>query len=265
MHVAFEVSINTLALVLTTACVGLRLYVRRTITRSIGIDDYILVMAQLVSVWGVCWAISTALTKCALAAFFIRVVPKEHHRILRGIMVSIAMVTSIYLLVVEGVTAFQCGNPFRLENATEAGCLDVDIITRVSRTTRAILVATDWIMTIIPAYVVWRSAMPFRSKLPTILIIMLGSCASILCVLRYPFEHMKDVAGPQDVSRWFEFSTLAMSESCLGIIVISLAGGKPLLVKLFKKSPLDGSDHLEGRTNNIVFLTEFRYEEEKST
>ncbi|KAF2152233.1 hypothetical protein K461DRAFT_143715 [Myriangium duriaei CBS 260.36] len=132
-----------------------------------------------------------------------------------------------------------------------------------------LLIASDWITTLIPAYVVAKSSMPLRSKLPTIGIIMLGTCASVLCILRYHFENIKEVHDQTDFAHYFLYQTLAMSENCVGLIVISLAATKPLFAKLLKGRTIRNANGNNGNanqqepcSNTIVFLTDFKIETE---
>ncbi|KAF2153569.1 hypothetical protein K461DRAFT_293824 [Myriangium duriaei CBS 260.36] len=315
MRIAFQVTINLLAVILTTTCVGLRLYVRRKLTCSVALDDYILVAAHvsficliafffgvfgyiatnnatevfwptlgLVSVWTLIWAVNTSLVRCAIAAFFLRAVPRSSYRLSRAFMLAIAGLCTAFVLIGSLVGFFQCGDPFHLSTTTS--CLDLKAIEGLAIACRVIILATDWVMTLIPAYIVWRSAMPLRTKYPTIGIIMLGACASVLCVLRFPFNDLGVVSGPPSFPDLMLSYTLTMADNCLGIVVVSLAASKPFLDRLRAKrkarriegkpvyhegrlgevsSGLSGAGTGEQKSmmGNVVFLSDFRIDAEK--
>ncbi|KAF2155757.1 hypothetical protein K461DRAFT_265262 [Myriangium duriaei CBS 260.36] len=306
VHLPFYISMNILVLVLTTLCLGLRIYVRRFMMRAMGWDDYVLMVSYLFLIvliggliamavyihnhnaaaiifnvvtatqfWVLVFGVNTALVRVAIALFFLRVLPKYEYRAHRLILHILTWTFAAFIIAISFMGLFQCGNPLHWGPSTNPATCPIPASTskRISLSSRVFVLTIDWTMTLMPLHVIWKSSMPRRSKISTLLVLLLGSCGSIICIVRIPLAWLGEMQTPHDLYNYLLYFLLAASENTVGIMAISLAACRPLLEKLTTGKKDVEEQGFSGTVNqrhgngneskgpdddNVVFLTDFK-------
>ncbi|PSK38008.1 hypothetical protein B9Z65_1199 [Elsinoe australis] len=282
IHPEMYVGVCTLSLFLATLCVGLRFYVRFGMIKSFGRDDWVLLAAYIVyaahalvlvayganikknglenevlpsfkilEFQGWMYAIDQVLIKAALAAFFLKVLPKSSWQRM-VIIVSFSLFAG-FTTVFGFLNLFQCGDPLDLENPTPT-CLSLTALQRLSYTSAAFNTLMDWLLTLMPITVIYKAQMSKRTKLSVIFLMMLGAFASIISIVRIPYIDLGLIGGTNDT--WVKvtpFIMLALWENCVGIMAVSLAALRPLVRKVFKDTEYGSDVNLRGRTDGNTY------------
>ncbi|KAF4556680.1 Hypothetical protein D9617_1g085590 [Elsinoe fawcettii] len=256
------IAVVTLSLVLSSLCVGLRFYVRASMIKSFGRDDWVLLAAHVVycahaplliayaanilhnglvptfltsfeilEFQGWIYAIDQVLIKGALAAFFLKVLPKNSWQ-RKVIWISFTLF-GIFTTVFGFLNLFQCGDPLDLENPTPT-CLSLTALQRLSYTSAACNTLMDWLLTLMPITVIFRAQMSRRTKISVILLMLLGALASIISIVRIPYIDLGVIGTYDTFTKVTPFIMLALWENCVGIMAVSLAALRPLVRKVFK-------------------------------
>lgn len=191
-------------------------------------------------------SITTVLIRAAIAWFFLRVFSNRgvFHN-LRIAMISIFVLYATYEVVIAFVTLMQCGassvSDLDGENAN-AVCLNTYTLANVALASLVLTTATDWLMTLIPAVIVFRSTMEPRQKVSTMCVILLGAVGGAVSIVRIPFNSLGNTFSPADVPGYCEWFVLAIAENWFGLTAISLAALKPLFKKVQSAHASDNSD-----------------------
>ncbi|RAL62929.1 hypothetical protein DID88_004770 [Monilinia fructigena] len=264
-----------LFVVLTTVSVSLRSYCRAFVTKSFGWDDISIVLSwvffmffsafALMSVtygsgrhiwdlppenvpiglkyWWLCepfYVISNMFLKLSIAVFLLRLSSIRLHRyIILGTLVMCEIGGVFYFLVF----IFQCqpSNYFWTKYTGGTGkCIDANVPVDAGYAYSAITCATDWILSLIPIWVVWNLQMTPRDKISVAIILSLGAVASTATIVRIPYLH--DLSNIED----FLFATVdvaiwSTTETGIGITACSVATLRPLFRSFFARSKLFGS------------------------
>ncbi|KAF2218973.1 hypothetical protein BDZ85DRAFT_322737 [Elsinoe ampelina] len=278
IHPEMYIAVVSLSLVLSTLCVALRFYVRASMIKSLGRDDWVLLAAHVVytshallliayaanimhngliptfltsfeilEFQGWIYALDQGLIKGALAAFFLKVLPKNSWQ--RKVIWISFILFGLFTTIFGFLNLFQCGDPLDLENPTPT-CLSLTALQRLSYTSAAWNTLMDWLLTLMPITVIYRAQMSSRTKWSVILLMMLGAFASVISIVRIPYIDLGVIGTYDTFTKVTPFVMLALWENCVGIMAVSLAALRPLVRKVFRDEY--GSDAtLKGRTDTI--------------
>ncbi|APA14512.1 hypothetical protein sscle_13g092820 [Sclerotinia sclerotiorum 1980 UF-70] len=262
-------------IVLTTVSVWLRTYCRAFIIKNFGWDDILAVISwafflvyssfALLAVtygsgqhvwdippehvpiglkyWWLCepvYVVSNMALKLSIAVFLLRLSNLPMHRyIILGTLVVCEIGGIFYFLVF----IFQCqpSNYFWTKYTGGTGkCINANIPVDAGYAYSAITCATDWILSLIPIWVVWNLQMTPRDKISVAIILAMGAVASTATIIRIPYLH--DLSNIAD----FLFATVdiaiwSTAETGIGITACSVATLRPLFRSFFARTKMFGS------------------------
>ncbi|KAK7962653.1 uncharacterized protein PG986_003478 [Apiospora aurea] len=99
-------------------------------------------------------------------------------------------ITVVGFVVTEAGTMGEC-RPIEANWDTDvhetAACASEDIIVIIASFSTVTTISTDWLCSLFPAYMLWRTSMPVRKKLAAGVVLGLGALASICTLLRIPY------------------------------------------------------------------------------
>ncbi|KAK0377326.1 hypothetical protein CLIM01_05321 [Colletotrichum limetticola] len=255
-------AVAVLFFILCWIAVGLRIYCRGWITRSLGTDDKMMIALMLIFTiylitqiqgvrygtgrhrtdltrehnrdalmyWYICellYIISTCLLKISVGYFLIRVsIRRSHIWILRILMIGTVLFGSTYFFMVM----FQCRpiQTFWEESPrTEGKCFSNRVVVIMTFTASIINCLADWAFGILPLFIVWSLSLPKRTRLLAFGILSfaaIGSAATVARSVYIPTLLDGDdfLWATTDVALW---STV---EPGIGITAASLATLRPL-------------------------------------
>ncbi|KAF2153145.1 hypothetical protein K461DRAFT_135769 [Myriangium duriaei CBS 260.36] len=249
-------------LAMATVTLGLRLWVRRTITRSIARDDYTLTLSHVANIAaGTVWlqahiyaarfapysselssylslrevvAIglilsSSALNKASIASFFLKIAHKRWQR--WAILMPFWMYV-IFLVVALMVIFLRCGVPIngtRIITATDCP-VPRDIFNTLGSIMACLNSLCDWAFAFVPLrMVIGASRMDVTSKMSAAILIVLAVSSSFISLARVPFFARGDSFEPHTIYNTVHIFLLSVVENAVGVAVISVATLKPLL------------------------------------
>lgn len=305
LNYALFIALGFIALFLATVCFSLRMYVRKVMIRQVGWDDYVLIAAFLAfaivvilfeaividlatkgismeyfntmglgNIWVVVSAFVTVLIRAAIAAFFLRIIPQTNaYRPHRIIIITVFTIYGIFMVIGPFLALFACGTHWQeIDYEISDTCLDTQAIENAFRAGVVLTAASDWLMVLIPLFIVYRSALSHRVKVSAMMVIALGALGSVTSIVRIPLIDLAAVSGPEDLGHYMVYLVLAMYDNCIAIIAISLAALRPLIQKYRKDGTTThtttgfqssrragGADQTTRQDkNNIMYLTEFQ-------
>ncbi|KAI1843773.1 hypothetical protein JX266_010032 [Neoarthrinium moseri] len=250
-------------MVLTWIMVPLRVYVRAIMTKSFGLDDWLLVITQVLfttylssqlggwyygtgrhrkdltpenntkalTFWFVCeifYVLTATFIKLAVGVFLIRLsVVKFHVWFLRVLMVGSIVFGTAYLFVVlfqcQPISTFWTDAP-----GTPGKCLENNPVAITTYVASAINCLADWAFGILPMFIVWSLNMKKRLRIIVMCILGFASIGSTATIVR--MFYIPDMLNGQDFL-WAttNFAIWSTVEPGIGIIAASLATLRPLL------------------------------------
>ncbi|OHE98128.1 hypothetical protein CORC01_06496 [Colletotrichum orchidophilum] len=255
-------AVAVLFFILCWIAVGLRIYCRGWITRSLGTDDRIMIALMLtftiylitqiqgvrygtgrhrvdltpqqnrdaLMYWYICellYIISTCLLKISVGYFLIRVsIRRSHIWILRILMLGTVLFGSTYFFMVM----LQCRPiPTFWEESprTQGKCFSNRVVVIMTFTASIINCLADWAFGILPLFIVWSLSLPKRTRLLAFGILSfaaIGSAATVARSVYIPTLLNGDdfLWATTDVALW---STV---EPGIGITAASIATLRPL-------------------------------------
>ena len=201
-------------------------------------------MLQLTFIWDFFYGLVLILIRGAFAAFFLRAIPQHEYKLERRIMIGTFAVYGLFTFANCFLNLFQCGDVGKI-TSPYSPCLDANMLNSMGLACTAFNVAIDWIMTLVPVVVIWKSTMTMRTKISALLIVMLGAASSIISVIRIPTNSLGAYFGPEQLGDFLIYLDLAMAENWVAILAISLAAMKPLVRKY-----LDGNSERRASRSN---------------
>ncbi|GAM90400.1 hypothetical protein ANO11243_084430 [Dothideomycetidae sp. 11243] len=250
-----------IGVVIATFCLGLRLYVRGVMTKSFGFDDYILIAAfisfltltALTIAYGITitgtgiltnlntatlilewhtffYSVDQSFLKAALAAFYLRVLSSKSWQ--RTVVLVSTSIFIAYTMILAFVFLFQCGNP---NDLASTACLNGNNLTITSYVQAGLNAFMDWLLTLLPITVIFKTQMSARTKTSVVLIMLVGAAASAISIVRIFSLNAGDsddtAEGYATIARLI---VMSYWENCIGQIAISLAALRPLIRRVFK-------------------------------
>ncbi|GAM89522.1 hypothetical protein ANO11243_075610 [Dothideomycetidae sp. 11243] len=239
---AIYVGLGLVAFIVGATSFALRMYVRKIMTKSFGVDDWILVAAFVsriqngASEGSALMGCRVSLIRIATAAFFLRVVPEKilytWHRL---VLIGIVALYSVFSIIVGFVLMAQCGTSwyeidFKL--VTDR-CFNAQTMYELLYGHGICTAVSDWLMTLVPIIVVFRNAISPRTKRTAAPIILLAAVGGIVSIVRIPFSKYFILYGAQSMNHFMIWLTLALFECCITISATSLVATRPLMQKVF--------------------------------
>ncbi|KAI9147004.1 Satratoxin biosynthesis SC3 cluster protein [Paramyrothecium foliicola] len=271
--------------ILTTAG---RCYVRFSIVKAFGTDDWFMIVAlaffithstwallgvkygtgrhfadlthgnisKAMMFWWYCYSGYTATMialKISIAVFLLRIaVERIHKMIIYGALVATTVPSVAFIFI----CIFQC-KPISyfwvryVDTSAKGVCINLGIIMKLTYTFSTISVLTDFIFTILPIFMVWRLNMKARSKWFLAPVFLLGSVASSAVVVRFAFvENFKD---PDYLWATVDIAIWSTIEMGLGITAGNLATMRPLIRVLSQELGFStgGLSNTTGRSQSV--------------
>lgn len=151
-------------------------------------------------------------------------------RLIMGSMILFICYTSALILI----SVFGCGLP--IANHFSQKCLAVQrILEPLNYAAATFNAVMDWILTATPIFAISKLQMPKRAKLSACLLLGLCALGSIVSVVRIAYA-----AGGSPGASFFAkdvpFMVLSLCETGLGMIAISFAALRPLLLIVWEKA-----------------------------
>ncbi|KAF5620197.1 integral membrane protein [Fusarium sp. NRRL 52700] len=276
--------------VISVVVVCLRIYVRAGLSgvspRLLGFEDYLAVLATILLIpavvfailaarygvgsrdanipnplylvrateyqtyWELLYFVSSTIIKCAIGLTCIRL--DRRKRVVFPICVNMSIMIIVTVLALAFVFA-NC-KPFNATwNPALGTCQKSISLQTVSYIVSAIQMVTDWACAIIPFFIVAGLQMSRRRKVSVIAILGLGVSASIATCIRMPYLKYYDVVKyPNEIAYHLGVISITSNvECCLGIIACSL----PPLRKLFNfyyGSSKEANYQYTGESENIL-------------
>lgn len=172
------------------------------------------------------------LLKISMALFMLRIVRGRWQR--RFIIGTMAIFVT-YTTALIAITVFRCGLP-SADGLLSATCTsNQQILQPLNYTAAAANAVMDWILTATPIFVICRLQMPTRAKLSASILIGLCALGSILSVVRIGYA-ADVVPSASFFSKDVPFMTLSLCETGIGMIAISFAALRPLLLVIWEKA-----------------------------
>ncbi|GAM34981.1 integral membrane protein [Talaromyces pinophilus] len=233
------VSITLLAISLLS--VGLRCFVRTCVLHAFGWDDFFMVIAMILylgfstcGILGANFGIGQRLAyfefnpnhlRRALLCWWIG----EIFYVITCIMLKISIILTLLRLAIERIHLWILPVDYFWNKGatTERGtCIDTDILIIIGYVYSAGAAVTDLTIVIIPVALIWNLRMNRLNKSVVLVILCIGSIASVAVIVRIPFiHHYKD---REFLYNTYEIGICSYVEAGLGITAASLATLRPL-------------------------------------
>ncbi|UPK97749.1 hypothetical protein LCI18_008684 [Fusarium solani-melongenae] len=202
--------------------------------------------AKTVTVWQLLYILSSPFIKVSICANLIRVAMKRRYIYPLQAMSGLAIAMSVMAFIVVFV---QC-RPFAASWTGQGKCISVDVIIIPTYVFSAANILVDWVVAILPAFIVWNLQLRRKLKLLSFGILGVGVLASIATIIRMPY--IPSYAAKSDKLYKIGFIILwTVVELSLGI----LAGSLPSLRKFFKSLSKDQSTGEHGNMYGSDLVT----------
>ncbi|KAK1974912.1 integral membrane protein [Colletotrichum cereale] len=255
-------AVAVLFFVLSWIAVGLRIYCRGWIIRSLGVDDKLMIGLMLIYTvylitqiqgvrygtgrhridlspednrdalmyWYICellYIISTCLLKISVGYFLLRVsICRSHIWILRLLMLGTVLFGTTYFFMVM----FQCTPiPTYWEQSprVEGKCFSNRVVLIMTYTASIINCLADWAFGILPLFILWSLSLPKRTRILAFAILSFAAIGSVATVIRSVYiptllDGDDFLWSTTDIALW---STV---EPGIGIMAASIATLRPL-------------------------------------
>ncbi|KAF2797093.1 hypothetical protein K505DRAFT_299077 [Melanomma pulvis-pyrius CBS 109.77] len=253
--VAVNIAFMTAALIANF----LRCYVRMTMVKAFGVDDWLMAVATTAfityasfSIAGVhygtgrhhkdlsvtdiatarnCWwycylfyCISMILSKVSIGCLLLRIAFRKLHVwiIYAAMFISVVAGTVFFF-----VTMFQCKPISFFWNKRQPGqCINMDVIIGLAYLYSTFSIISDFTFAILPGFLVWNLQLKPRTKIALIPLLTMGCIASSAVVARTPY--LKNFNSPDFLWSTLDIATWSTVEQGLAITAGSLATLRPL-------------------------------------
>ncbi|KAH7038966.1 hypothetical protein B0J12DRAFT_250037, partial [Macrophomina phaseolina] len=193
--------------------------------------------------------LSIMFSKLSVLSFYVRFCRYQR---LRMTVYAVTVVVTIYSIISSFVFLYACRPitkfwDLRIKHGSCINKLTIPIFNGVMNT------ATDFIILLLPIFILWRVQVPKRQKIGLILIFMTGGFVVIVSIIR--LKTSVDVKGNVDISWSAVFSeSWWVVEMHVAIICACLPAGKPFLRRHFPKV-LGSSFMTSHNTNKATILS----------
>ncbi|KAF5020649.1 hypothetical protein F66182_7326 [Fusarium sp. NRRL 66182] len=207
------------------------------------LNGYLVVKSNmLVWIFRNLYCFSLVLVKASICTTLLRIAVVRSHRIIAWITLATSCISTIVVII----GLFAICRPIRANWDPSAGtCSSPVVIVSLSYLVSAAAVATDFVCSILPGFMLYKAQMKLATKVSISVILGMGILASIATIVRLPY--IKFYADPIDFQYHVGHITLwSIFESGIGII----AGSLPSLRRLVKSWVNFDSSH--GRSSSNV-------------
>ncbi|KAI0123026.1 hypothetical protein BJ170DRAFT_122831 [Xylariales sp. AK1849] len=253
-------------IILTWLCVSLRIYVRAVMLRSIQLDDWLMILSQVVftifcafvltshhhglgrhnasldqsnEIEAIKYLLLTSDTylftmlfiKLSIAILLLRLATQKRYRY--TIWGSIVVV-AIWSIALFFFNVFQC-HPVAaiwdyriLMSDPTAYCVSLDKIINAGYSLSVMSILSDWLYALIPIPILWNAKMTQQAKATVVVILGLGVFASVATLIRMRYL-VKINYGPDILFNATDATVWSIVEPGIAIIASSLATIRPLL------------------------------------
>ncbi|OJI96571.1 hypothetical protein ASPVEDRAFT_23577 [Aspergillus versicolor CBS 583.65] len=253
--------------ILTTLICGLRLYLRKFVLHSFGLDDWMVILALIavnafsamaftITFFGLgadtvdvppedlvvwfkiqfgtecCYLIVGALVKFSLTIFILRLFPNQSIRI-AGL--SIMAFIAVFTIAMTFALAFQCRpvNAAYDKSITDAKCWTPHVHYAVLMTQGVIMFFLDALILSLPIRPVWKLQMPVKKRLMILGLFAIGFLACIAALVRF-----STLSYTQDSTNFTKSASTSLIWMVVEFNLGLMSGSLSSLRKLFKSGPL---------------------------
>ncbi|OCK74789.1 hypothetical protein K432DRAFT_363110 [Lepidopterella palustris CBS 459.81] len=258
--------------------VALRCYVRTRIIQIFGLDDWFAVLALVsLTVYSVfaflgvhygngkhqadlsphevsmafkylypilpAYNVTMILIKISVSIFLLRITVRKLYS---WIIYSNLAVVLAFNSVVFFISIFQCQpvqyywTKFEATQGAKGKCLSPTFVEVAGYVSAGISFGSDMVLAVLPAFLMWDLQIKPRAKVAVFFILLLGSLAGIVAIIRIPYT----ASASSDSDRTWTSTDLfiwAYLEPSIGIIAASAATLRPLFKRFFSKNRLFGN------------------------
>ncbi|SMR47311.1 unnamed protein product [Zymoseptoria tritici ST99CH_3D1] len=253
---------------LTWVTLSLRLWVRLAVTRSSGWDDAFLTLSAIVFT-GYCTSCvliegsgyipraddlenaqlsnlvnlviantelyigTLVFLKIAIGSIYWRVATTRWQQYT---VVTTLICSTAFGIIMFHLTLLNCGDPTRyLENAQQNACMPASSMYAMQMSAYIANTLTNWILAILPIFIVVKTVMSVPARLATASILTLGSCASLVALVRVIY--LRDLTErPTFFHAIEELSFWSILECGLGTSAACAAALRPLFPSLTSRA-----------------------------
>ncbi|KAL6809507.1 hypothetical protein V8C40DRAFT_259173 [Trichoderma camerunense] len=260
------IAVIAVLLVFSLTAIVLRCYVRISLVKAFGVDDYLMIFAMIsfilfcavaatgvhygtgrhywdlqpediseaLKYWYFCYiwyCVTMILTKISIGYFLLRITVERIHTWIIG---SVMLVTVVTGIVFFFVTMLQCAPVSYFWDKTGNGsCINIDVIIILTYIYSACSVICDFTFALLPIVLIMQLQMNSRTKIALIPIMLMACVASAAVVVRFPyvkdFKNIDFLWATTDIAIW------STTEQGLAITAGSLATLRPLFRKIAAK------------------------------
>ncbi|KAK5741449.1 hypothetical protein LTR17_003884 [Elasticomyces elasticus] len=191
---------------------------------ALPINQYTMVFRYLIASMAL-YVATTVAFKIALGLFFLRIMVDKWQR---QVIYATVGFSTLYGSVYFFFAIFQCGNPVHfIENQILGNCVKSEVLLPFNLTAGIINALSDWILGLLPVFLLRKAQMPMLAKISAGCLMLLGTAGSISSVVRLKYVH--DYLPGEDFF-WTSISltTWSIIECGVCIITASLATVRPL-------------------------------------
>lgn len=187
---------------------------------------------KLLEFIGFVYMLVLILVRAAIAAFFLRLLPDYGYRWQRWVIIASFWIYASFTLSYGFAVLFACGDPLDVANP-DPTCISLGAQNALALASPILTSIMDWLLTILPAFIIFRGLMSTRDKFSVIFMMLLGGIGSIISIVRIPFLDLGIMGGADQFGNLSVYLVLQVWENAVGILAISLAALKPLIKELF--------------------------------
>ncbi|KAF1809489.1 hypothetical protein P152DRAFT_380275, partial [Eremomyces bilateralis CBS 781.70] len=223
------IAVAAVMLFVTYLTVSLRLWVRGRMIHSLGWDDAHMCIALWSIINEVFYVLTHIFMKISLAILFLRLIIVKWQRYLVFIVIGLGTIVNIVSIF---FVIFMCGNPRSyLDRVVTKKCVNSTVQIAMAYEQAGVTLMTDWVLAILPVFLLWNAKMDRRTKVSVGFILLLGTTGSVAAVARFPY--IENIALVDDF--FWNASNLAIwstIELGTGITAGSLATLRPLFKRI---------------------------------
>ncbi|KAL7916825.1 hypothetical protein GGI35DRAFT_49796 [Trichoderma velutinum] len=260
------IAVIAVLLVFSLTAIILRCYVRISLVKAFGVDDYLMVFAMITFIlfcavaltgvhygtgrhywdlepediqealkyWYFCYiwyCVTMILTKISIGYFLLRITVERIHTWIIGTVMLLTVVTGIIFFF---VTMLQCTPVSYFWDKNQHGsCMNIDIIIILTYIYSTFSVICDFTFALLPIVLIMQLQMNSRTKIALIPIMLMACVASAAVVVRYPY--VKDFKNIDFLWATIDIAIWSTTEQGLAITAGSLATLRPLFRQIASK------------------------------
>ncbi|KAL6691185.1 hypothetical protein J3F84DRAFT_387059 [Trichoderma pleuroticola] len=260
------IAVIAVLLAFSVTALVLRCYVRISLVKAFGLDDYLMIFAMIsfilfcaaaatgvhygtgrhywdlepediseaLKYWYFCYiwyCVTMILTKISIGYFLLRITVERIHTWIIGTVMLVTVVTGIVFFF---VTMLQCAPVSYFWDKNQHGsCINIDVIITLTYIYSACSVICDFTFALLPIVLIMQLQMNSKTKIALIPIMLMACVASAAVVVRFPY--VKDFKNIDFLWATIDIAIWSTTEQGLAITAGSLATLRPLFRKIASK------------------------------